>query len=430
MNKFLRISFVTGFIATLLSLLIQSITGCAYPIWCYIAIYTGTLLFMLNRIVPSLEAKRPLLQAGGIVFALLGNLLLLTYPVSHFICNLLMTCLSFSLVFILKYNTIHRDFASKFKFSLVVFTVIYIVFALFSGETGYNLFNGEFVKQAISNSIPFLVITLAMGVLLLRGLRASSAVVSEKEFNRRQLRDTLIFFGACVLVWGTRLLKGIELLAKFLFADIIIPLLKHISDLLSKVEEALVNHNPVTSTPSPVKPTPYPTTELTPIPELTPSATLTPGQVVDNSENMLETLMYIVLGIAVAFVLFIILTKLLKQGGRGRDMGYPNETSEDIGEIEQKPKEKPLSRRVREPRLRLRFIYSEFMTYVKRKGGQIMPSDTCSDIESNAKAITYNKQDDVTALSEAYRKARYNLNSEVTAEDVKEAKKHLNSIKD
>lgn len=430
MNKFLRISFITGFTGTILSLLIQSITGYAYPIWCYIAIYIGTLLFMLNMIIPSLESRRVLLRICGIAAAVLGSLLLLSYPVSHLICNLLMTVLSFSLVFILRYNTIHRDFVSKFSFSLVVFAVVYSVFALFSGETGYNLFDGNVVKLAIANSIPFLVITLAMGILLLRGLRASSAVVNEKEFNRRQLRDTLIFFGACVIVWGTRLLKGIELLAKFLFADVIIPLLMRISDLLGKIEEALVNRNQVTSSPSPVNPTPYPTKEITPLPELTPSATLTPGQVVDNSENMIETLMYIILGIAVAFVLFIILTKLLKQGDRGKDMGYPNETSEDIGEIEQKPKEKPLSRRMREPRLRIRYIYSEFMAYIKRRGGQVVPSDTCSDVESSAKAVTYNRQDDITALSDTYRKARYNLNSEVTADDVKEAKKHFNSIKD
>lgn len=427
MNKFLRVSYIISFLYTLFIAVLGSVTNFDFPIWCFIACYIGILSFMLPNIMPQFQKYHLLARVGGIIIALSGLLFLIKAPISYPIVNLLLVILGFVLAVKLQYNTIHRDFVSKFNFSTILLCLFYALLAMLSSEQ-FTFLNITVVvkspvQSAIVNSIPCLVVTLTMGILLLRGLRAASGIVDEKEFNKRQLRDTIIFFVACIAVWATDLLNAIKSGVIFIVENIIVPFFRWIVDLLVRLEEMLINKNPPDWS-SDYTSTPYPTKEVTPVPE----AILGQQQNYKYSSDFFAGLIYVVLSILIIAVLWWVFSNLLKKGKRAKYLGYPNETRESIDDLPNKLLEKPISRLNRNPRMRIRYIYREFMLHLRRKGAAVKRASTCGEIESSAKEITYKHATEIEMLSNTYRKARYCLENEPTAEDAKLAKKLYDSI--
>lgn len=431
MNRFLRVSFAIGMIYTFLSLFTGSITGVMYPFGCYAMLWLGTLLFLISLIIPKLRRYDLILKIIGVIIAVASFVFIAVNkcPVVFYVVNAALTVSCFVLVLTLKYNTIHRDFAAKFKFTVIAVVLVFCLVCLLTGGSGNVFFDAEYTWAAVLNSIPSFIIAIVMGILLLRGLRASVGIVNEVEFNKRQLRDTVVFFSGCLLITVSGLPS---LIVRFfeLFAETLInPLILWIDKLIYNIGELLVNRNPPISIGDDAYAT-QPAANVgditpAPSPSLSTSVPYTPSE--DKSNEMIRVLMVIFGVIIAAIIIYIVVGILLKRGKRTVSYGYPYEESETIEDGEEK-REKQISRRSRTPRLKIRYYYLEFLRSLKRCGGKLSNSHTCEQVADMAKSLLPEHDREIIEFSDVYRKARYNLNVEPTPVDVKRAKQLFNSI--
>lgn len=427
MNRFLRVAYITCFLYTLSGLGLEGFTGLEFPIFCFVALYAGLLVFMLQGVIPTLEKFRLLLQICGVMITICGFLPLIHHSLGFIIVYLLNAAITFVLAVKLNYNSIHRDFAAKFKFSIIVMMLIFAVALILSGGTD-TFINQEHMRNATQHAVPCFIVTLAMGVLLLRGLRAVIGIVDERQFNKRQLIDTIIFFAACIVFWATDALNLITRGLEWMLSTIIMPIINQIAYWLSSLFDLMVNQNPLPmGTDAPVTPAPTYDIELTPPPE----------GVIDPSNNgstqvdfeFFKYMVMIAAALLVIVILWIIVTKLLKRGKHGSSIGYPNETREDLGIMLDDRTERPISRFNRNPRMRIRYLYQEFMRHLSLGGVSIEKSDTCADIEKRSRIAIFSKQDEIAEFSDVYRKARYDMDTEPVNDDAERAKRLYNSIR-
>lgn len=430
MNRFLRISFIAGMAYTLVSLFTGSITGVMYPFGCYAMLWLGTLIFMLGVIIPKLNRYDILLKLLGVVIEASGFIFIIINKCTpaYYVIHSIMLIGSVLLAVLLKHNTIHRDFAAKFKFSVIALLLLFCLMGLMTGGSENVFFNMDYTVAAMINSIPSFIISIVMGILLLRGLRAAAGIVDETEFNKRQLRDTVMFFGGCVLVIVTGLpgllVRLVELIAKTL----INPMLLWFQKLMYNFVELLANKNPpylpnnqgvVENTQNAVDITPMPTTGI--------AQPNTAAQVEDKSNEMIKILLILFAVIIGAVILYVVISKLFKRGKRAVSFGYPYEESETI-EDDGERREKPISRHSRLPRQRIRYYYYNFLRHIHRKGGKFRRSDTCEQVADIAEGLVKGHTQELKEFSGVYRKARYNFNEEPTSEDAKRVKQLLDSL--
>lgn len=430
MNRFLRVSFIVGMAYTLAGLFVGSITGVMYPFGCYAMMWLGTLVFMLGTIVPKLNRYDALFKPLGGVIEALGFIFIIINKCApiYYVFHAVMLVGSVLLAVFLKYNTIHRDFAAKFKFSVIAMLLIFCLMGLLTGGSENVFFNMDFTVAAMINSIPSFIISIVMGILLLRGLRASVGIVDETEFNKRQLRDTVMFFGGCVLVIVTGLPRLIVRLAELISSTLINPLLLQFEKLMYNFVELLVNKNPpnVSGNQNIVQPTPN-GVDITPMPTPGLTQSVTAEHVEDKSDEMVKILLILFAIILGAIILYVVISKLFKRGKRVVSFGYPYEESETI-EDDAKMREKPVSRHSRLPRQKIRYYYYSFLKHIHRKGGEFRRSDTCEQVSDIAEGLVKGRTQELKEFSGVYRKARYNFSEEPTSEDAKRAKQLLDSL--
>lgn len=430
MNRFLRISFIAGMAYTLVSLLVGSITGVMYPFGCYAMIWLGTLIFMLGAIIPKLNRYDILFKISGIIIEAAGFIFIIINKCipAYYVIHAIMLIGSVLLAVFLKHNTIHRDFAAKFKFSVIALLLLFCLMGLMTGGSENVFFNMDFTVAAMINSIPSFIISIVMGILLLRGLRAAVGIVDETEFNRRQLRDTVMFFGGCVLVIVTGLPGLLVRLTELIAKTLINPMLLWCEKLLYNLVELLANKKPqylpnnqgvVESTPNAV--------DITPMPTMGTTQPNTAAPVEDKSNEMIKILLILFAIIIGAVILYIVISKLFKRGKRVVSFGYPYEESETI-EDNGKRREKPISRHSRLPRQKIRYYYYTFLRHIHSKGGELKRSDTCEQVADTADKLAKGHTQELMEFSNFYRKARYSFSEEPTSEDAKQAKRLLDSL--
>lgn len=430
MNRFLRISFIIGMAYTLISLFTGSITGVMYPLGCYAMIWLGTLIFMLGEVIPKLKKYDVLLKCLGVIIEAAGFIFIIINKCipAYYGVHAVMLIGSVLLAILLKYNTIYRDFAAKFKFSVLALILLFCLMGLMTGGSENVFFNMDFTVASMINSIPPFIISIVMGILLLRGLRASVGIVDETEFNKRQLRDTVMFFGGCMLVIVTGLPALLARLAELVAKTIINPALLWLQKLMYNFVELLVNKNPpyLPNNQGVVESTPN-TVDITPMPTLGLTQPNTAAPVEDKSNEMIKILLILFAIILGAVILCIVISKLFKRGKRAVSFGYPYEESETI-EDDGEGREKPISRHSRLPRQKIRYYYYSFLKHIHRKGGRLRRSDTCEQVADIAEELVNGHTQELREFSSVYRKARYNFNEETTSEDVKRAKQLLDSL--
>lgn len=430
MNRFLRISFIVGMAYTLVSLLVGSITGVMYPFGCYTMIWLGTLIFMLGVIITKLDRYDILFKILGIIIEAAGFIFIIINKciTVYYVIHAIMLIGSVLLAVFLKHNTIHRDFAAKFKFSVLAMLLLFCLMGLMTGGSENVFFDMDFTVAAMINSIPSFIVSIVMGILLLRGLRAAVGIVDETEFNKRQLRDTVTFFGGCVLVIVTGLPELLVRFVELIAENLINPMLLWIQKLMYNFAELLVNKNPpqlpnnqgvVQTTPNAVDITPMST------PGLTPSVTA--EQVEDRSNEMTKILLILFAIIVGAAILYVVISKLFKRGKRVVSFGYPYEESETI-EDDGERREKPVSRHSRLPRQKIRYYYYTFLKHIHSKCGKLKRSDTCEQVADTAEKLDEGHMQELMEFSNVYRKARYNFSEEPTSEDAKQAKRLLDLL--
>lgn len=429
MNRFLRIAYIVGILLTSICMVIGSIIGELYPIWSFVLLWLGIFTYMLGDIIPNLKQSERIFKVIGIIL-MLGGAAFIALDGCHavyYAIHAAAVILTIVLERVLNYNTTHFDFLSKFKYSLTVVVLLFCVVGLFSSGVQNQLINGGNTFAAIINSVPLFVISVVMGILLLRGLRAVTD--QDNEFNRRQFRDTLLFFVGCVLITATGLIGLLKRLFIWLGGGVLEPLAAWIGKQFSLLEDALTNKNPPpigSPAEDPIVPT---RSDITPPPSMEavtyPPETPPPEE---SSSDFARVLIILFAVLVIALALYIVFSKLLKQGKKTLGNSYFYEEREQVTENESDGRtEKP----DRSPRSKIRQYYARFLRYLKKnRKYSVKKSDTCEEVEKLASVIGAEARDALPEFTETYRKARYDLDEEPTAEDAKRAKRLYKTIVD
>ncbi|MBO4848957.1 MAG: DUF4129 domain-containing protein [Clostridia bacterium] len=436
MNRFFRTSYSAALAAFFATLTAVTAKGLPMPLLSFSCIYFGLLVFMLPHIVPRLEGRETLFGLVGAAVMAAGVLFVVRMPAVYVVGFLI--CLAAAYIFIplLRHQTTHSDFEAKFRFSLICagcFTALLMV----GGLTEKNIFeiNPDNVKQALVSAVPVAILLLASGVLLLRGLRAQQGIVDVRAFNRRQLRDTLIFSGIVTAVFAADPFRWLSQAADYIYEKLLKPLRYLIEDGLRKLFELMRNPHPPQYDPGAYTEPPADLVNVTPSPPPEIQPTPDPTDVAKNSDDLMKTLLTIFMIVAMAAVLIFVVCELVKlikklmQNSKPRGSGYPNEERSALPPDDEGPKEDRPNRFSRDPRRRIRYHYREYMHHLRSKKIPIAPSDTCTDINQRARHTLRRKKSETEELTEIYRRARYRMGSEPERADAERMKQLVNDIK-
>ncbi len=438
MNRFFRTAYSATLIYLGLSMLVALITGVGMPFPAFSCLYIGLLIALLPLFVQKTQGGEKLFLLLGFAVALFGfvPVMLFRCPITHYFVHgigIVGAILCFSL---LRHRTTHSIFLAKFRFTFIAVTIVIgLVYLLLAGsfENGFIGLKKETVKRAMNAVIPIAIVMLVTGVLHLRGLRARDGAVDERAFTRRQLRDTLIFFAVVSIVF---LVDPFLYMGKA-FTFLIDHVLRPAGRLLYQAGTAFVKliscsrpqDEEVESASAPSS-VPVEQTEQT-----APAADPQPQDFLYDGPSAYHLLAYIFIGIAAAILLVILavqivkLVKKLRDRTGGRGQGYPHEIRETLPKEVVARKEDRPKRSGGDARERIRYLYAEFLRYLKRIPGRIGRTQTCREIERHAEAWLHSEPADVSDLTELYEKARYCAAEVPTEADAKRMKSLLQRIR-
>jgi hypothetical protein len=284
------------------------------------------------------------------------------------------------------------------------------------------------VQLAVNTIVPMTITLLVTGVLLLRGLRAQEGVVDEKAFNRRQIRDTLIFAAIVSVLFAV---DPFPYLRQGLFA-IVNNVIRPAAGALARGFAWLLNL--LSCTPVPIEKTqttPEPTLDPEG-PPLVPMAETEPEHYyIDEGPDLTMTLAYIFLALAAAALLAILavqivkLVRKLKNRGKKRGRGYPHEEREKLSSEDEPDGGRKPRKRSEDPRERMRYLYGEFLRHLRRIPVPYERSSTCGEIRDKAQAWMDADPNDVSDFTDLYEQARYREKENPTDADARRMKNLL-----
>lgn len=437
MNRFFRTAYASTLAYLILALFAGLITGTAMPFPAFSCLYFGLLLALLPAASQRLSEKELPFALLGAITALLGfiPLALLHCPLLHYLVHGVGMLLGVVFLFVLRHRTTHADFKAKYQFVTVIVLVMigFIYLALLAGvdRNGTVPVRSETVRTAVNSVVPFAITLLATGILLLRGLRAQAGVVDEHAFNRRQLRDTLIFAAIVTVVFLMDPVVYLKAAVDFLLNGVLRPIAGFLARILAALLRLMSCARPEAEEPAP---TPIPTNDAHTLP-VTKPVEVKPEHYYIEGDDLTLTLSYIFIGAAVLILLLILafqLTKFIKQlrkRNKNRGRGYPHEMREALApEAGLQSKDRP-RKRSEDPRERIRFLYAEFLRYLRKVPIRIHRSRTCGEIKRSAKNRLHADPSDLEDLTGLYEKARYQQNEPLGEADARRMKTLLGKIK-
>lgn len=98
----------------------------------------------------------------------------------------------------------------------------------------------------------------------------------------------------------------------------------------------------------------------------------------------------------------------------------------DVIEEAEGPDTRRKLKRQRDARGRIRQIYKSYLAYINKRVCHVFPDNTSLDVLLRSAA---DDDGESNGLRELYIRARYSENESFTDDDIKKAKRHLNSIK-
>ena len=436
MNRFFRTAYSTALLFFFLTLFAVVICGARMPFPAFSCLFFGLLVFLMPGFARRLEGREIPFMILGAVIALAGELfiLLCRCPAAYYFVYAAALLGAALFIVLLSANTTYNDFEAKFRFTLVIAAVAtaFIAVAGLSDSAVFNL-KAENVVAAINCLVPIAIVMLAMGILLLRGLRAQPGIVDDRAFNRRQLRDTLIFGGIVTAVFVVDPVKAIKAAFDWLVHNALRKIYYWLYDMFGKfVELITVPHGSTPSATAVATAAPSEAVSITPLPELEPIEQEVPPQ----SEPFFRTLtvfFMILVGLILLYIVIKELVKLirkLRSKSDNKSSGYPNEIREELPPEEEQPEEDKPSKRSRDPRDRMRLMYAEFMRRLRRKSVPISRTDTCGEIGVHAKTASPGESSEIDEFTGLYEKARYDLAEEPAESDAQRMKKLLGEIKE
>lgn len=436
MNRFFRTAYSSTLVYLGLTLFTVLFTGVRMPFPAFSCLYFGLLLALLPAASRKLAGKEGLFYGLGALTALLGFLPLVLWhcPLTHFAVHLLGIAAAAAFVPLLRHRTTHADFMAKYQFSAIMLLIL-IGFIALATVTGIyadgKSSRPEALKFAVNNIIPLAIVLLVTGVLLLRGLRAAEGIVDEQAFNRRQLRDTLIFAVVVTVVFAVDPFVYLQQAVYFLINDVLKPAGRALMALLAAIVRLLHVDRPEWERET--QPTEE-TSEPGGIPNVESTETAPEHYDIEGSD-LTRTVAYIFIGIMALLLLWILVRQIrklirkLRERSRKYGSGYPNEVREMLPQEERAQREKKPKRRSADPRERMRWMYGEFLQYLKKLRIRFDGSDTCGEIQSRAEKNAAADPSVLSDLTELYEQARYQMEEAPDEEDAREMKDLLDKIR-
>jgi large-conductance mechanosensitive channel len=407
MTRFFRTAFAVSLASLILTLISVVATGVHMPFAVFSCLLFGLLLFLLPEAVSKLESKKTLFALLGAAAALLGflPLLILRCPVFHFVSYGLSVSAAAIFLVSLRHNTTHNNFKARFVFITIVLVCLLTYFVV-SATTMRRFANSvysqpvldpESLKLAMNDIIPIAIVLLSSGVLCLRGLRAQNGAVDSKSYQRRQLRDALIFtVSVSVIFLILPLLKPVWTL----FAEkVLAPIGRLFASLLERIVSKAMESNALSQFNEAVasaKPTQAPS-QAAPIATPSPSS----GAIFENhtpppAEIRQGTYLYTLIAFLIIAIVItlaaIILMKALRRFKK-HERSYPNESREELPETDEPKKEKKLAKHSADPRRRMRYLYADFLKQLKKvvlQRTRAAKDPNAADVDPNAWSETSN----------------------------------------
>ncbi len=434
MNRFYRTVFAATLVYLYITLIVTVLTGAAIPLSSFACLYFGLFVFLLPAVSRKLKGFKWLFGVLGTVIALLGFLPILLWAsasLPHYIGYGAAFVAAGIFLPLLRHATTRDDFANKFRAAVIITILVIIAIVAGAADNGLFRIKTEYVRTALNELVPVAVMLLASGILLMRGLRAAETIVDEKAFNRRQLRDTLIFAGIVAVVFFLDPFRHLGNVITFIGSKVIGPAIDFIGGLFGRIGKLFVisgqtNDYSHTFEPQQYQDVPVPALPLPPVSK--PDDGPPPSMIKDNLE-WVSAAFFVVVGVIMLIILIRQILKLRKRRAN-RGTGYPNEVRENLTEEVSRAKNARLSRRSSDPRVRMRYLYSEFLRYLRRLHVNLRSSDTCSDINTRAsRRLFYANKADITEFTELYETARYRMDEAPTNTDAERMKTLLAGIR-
>ncbi len=437
MNRFFRTAYSTTLVYLCLTLFGVLITSVKIPFLAFSCLYFGLLIFLLPGMSQRLIGKERLFYVAGAMTAVLGFLPIALWrcPMIHWLIHLSGIASAAVFLSILRHKTTHRLFLAKFEFTAVsLFILIGLVFLAIRTviyQSGQASERYAAFRLAMNGIAPYAIVLLASGVLLLRGLRAQPGrAIDEQAFNRRQLRDTLIFAILVTLVFAADPFVYLGKAVSFLINEVLRPSSRFLARLLVSLLKSMSFRNqPAEDSPSTEE-----AANLKPV----PAAEFAQAQTEQNyiEENDLTPIFDSVCLAVLMLILLVILAsqirklvRILRKRSRDRWSGYPNETCETLPMKDGMSREGKPKRRNSNPRERIRYLYGEFLRYLHKSRVQFDDASTCGEIQHSAEKQSVANPSMLSELTALYEEARYRMQEMPTEADARVMKDLLDRIK-
>ena len=437
MNRFFRTAYATSLIYLCLALFAGLATRTGMPFPAFSCLYFGLLLSLLPGVSRRLAGKERLFLALGAVTAALGFLPLALFrcPAAHWLVHLLGTASAAVFLSLLRHRTTHSDFMAKYRFTVVMLLILlgFVYLSLLSGiyQDGQVSARSDALRLALNGAVPYAIVLLGSGVLLLRGLRAQEGTVDKQAFNRRQLRDALVFAALVTVIFAADPFEYLQRAVSFLFTNVLRPSARFLVQLLSSFLRLISVRKETAEYPQP-------TPGATPVPEQIPVAELAetePEQYYVDDSDLSLAIAYIFLAAAAAVLLVILayqvrkLVRNLQRRSLDRGSGYPSETRETLLPDGEALRTRKPGRRSGDPRQRMRYMYADFLRFLAKSHVRFGRTDTCGEIRRHAGRWLVTDASVLSAFTALYEKARYRMEEPPGEDDARRMKTLLDRIR-
>lgn len=436
MNRFFRTAFSTTLVYLCLTLFGILIARARMPFLAFSCLYLGLLFSLLPGVSERLEGKELLCVVIGAVTAMLGFLPIALWhsPPLYWAIHLLGFGAAAVFRSSLRHRTTHSDFMAKYEFTAAALLILigFVCLGTLTGiyQNGQSSERAQAVSLAVSGIVPYAVVLLGSGVMLLRGLRAQPGMVDEQAFRRRQLRDALIFAVVVALVFAADPFVYLEKASSFLLNKVLRPFARTLGRLLLSLLRS----------PSPpdrqveVTLPPQETMDPKQLPALEPAQEAVEHYAFEGNDLTL-TIAYIFIAATAAVLLVLLVLQIrklvLELRGRSHDRGsgYPNETREALPPKEETGRKRRPKRRRGDPRERIRYLYGAFLRCLGKRRVQVDRTDTCGEIRQRAEKRSFAEPSTLSELTRIYEEARYRLEETPSGADAQAMEELLDRIK-
>ena len=440
MNRFFRTAYAATLLYLCLALFAALITGAGMPFPAFSCLYFGLLIYLMPDISRSPAGRRPLFHLTGALTASLGFLPIAfsRCPPVHWLVHLSGIAAAAVFLYTLRHRTTHSLFLTRFRFIsvtlLILIGAVCLILRMDFFKAGEAAKRAAAVSLAVNGAVPYAIVLLATGVLLLRGLRAQPGrMIDERIFNRRQLRDTLVFAVAVTLIFAADPFVYLGQAASFLRDEALLPALRFLARLLAQLLPALSpGELPERQTVSSGKAgglSPSVRSDFIGVQEEPGYRESDPPVPMDHDAVIAATALIVLFILAVLALLIRGLVKARRKRGRDRGSGYPEETYEDLPVSEGKGRKGRPKKRNSDPRERIRYLYGEFLRYLHARRVTFGRTNTCGEILQGARARPAASESTLSGLTALYEEARYRMGETPTKADADEMRDLLDKVR-